>query len=110
MERIDLDALDALLTAASPGEWCEFHSSLWDHVKTATGDWVVKHGNWRDTGLIVSLRNAAPALISELRRLRKIEDAARNTYCACPDGVRHCICGVAKLHAALETGEKECQD
>ena len=75
--KIDLDALEALLARATPGEWQygEDHRSHW----VLAGDDSIAyedvtlggHGPDRDDmRAIAALHNAAPALIAELRALQ----------------------------------------
>lgn len=59
----DLDAIDALAEAATPGEW-------------VTMDCVPWVSNKRDAVLIIALRNAWPAVSAELRAAREVVAAA----------------------------------
>lgn len=86
-----LEALDALLTRATPAPWSVRRvDALGPHpwffvdakVADAYGRFEVAHARHflrasEDATAIAVLRNAAPALIAELRRLRAIEAAAR---------------------------------
>lgn len=84
---IDLDALERLLAEATPGPWTHdtpYYGSHVDsvaHYRTATfdpnqADGVGTFSNGPDAALIVLLRNTAPALIQEVRRLREAEREA----------------------------------
>lgn len=66
----DLDNLAKLLAAATPGEWKQGkHRPC---ITTLLGWFVADYVNtYADAALIVSLVNAAPALIAELKELRE---------------------------------------
>lgn len=72
---VDLDALDALLAAATPGPWglggedeCRIYSeSEWVGIATVSPE----------AKLIVAAVNALPGLIVEVRALREVVEEAR---------------------------------
>ena len=78
---IDLDKLEKLEKAAFPSPWSidmEPNHGFWQVVYCETNRYQV--GDFDDdpsASFIVALRNAAPALFAEMRRLRAIEAAAR---------------------------------
>jgi hypothetical protein len=78
---VDLDALEALLEKATPGEWTA-SSQDWFALRTHAliicdrppVFYAESHAAWPDnSGAIAALHNAAPALIAELRELREDE-------------------------------------
>ena len=78
---LDLDALEALLEKATPGEWTA-SSHDWFALRTHAliicdrppVFYAESHAAWPDnSGAIAALHNAAPALIAELRALRADE-------------------------------------
>ncbi len=99
----DLDKLERLLKAATPGPWnaqCDG-----DGGGRGGGWWSLRFGSedqavaWKvctgqDAALIVALRNAAPELIAEIRSLKETVKAAHRA------GFQHdmgpCICAVCK--------------
>ena len=77
---VDLDALEALLAKASPGEWTA-SSHDWFALRTHAliicdrppVFYAESHAAWPDNSVaIAALHNAAPALIAELRELRVV--------------------------------------
>jgi len=78
---LDLDALEALLEKATPGEWTA-SSHDWFALRTHAliicdrppVFYAESHAAWpSNSGAIAALHNAAPALIGELRALRAEE-------------------------------------
>ena len=104
---IDLDKLERLEKAAFPSPWSRH--SLWPVVYCETNRYQV--GDFDDdpsASFVVALRNAAPALFAELRRLRAIEAAARS-YMACANAGQweEFVFSLSALEAALAAkGEK----
>lgn len=78
---IDLDHLQRLDNAAFPAPWSVVMShghDFWRTIYSENNRYQI--GTFDDdlsTSYIVALRNAAPALFAEVRRLRAIEAAAR---------------------------------
>jgi hypothetical protein len=79
----DIEKLETLRAAATPGEWREVRGEIWGEelfaqyaVVAPTNDCACRfeHGN---ASWLTAIHNAAPALIAEVRRLRAIEAAAR---------------------------------
>jgi len=75
---LDLDALEALLEKATPGEWTA-SSHDWFALRTHAliicdrppVFYAESHAAWpSNSGAIAALHNAAPVLIGELRALR----------------------------------------
>ena len=81
---IDLDKLERLEKAAFPSPWSidmEPGHGSWQRVFSERNGYHVGYfDDDPNTSFLVALRNAAPALFAELRRLRAIEAAAR-AYC-----------------------------
>lgn len=108
---IDLDKLERLEKAASPSPW-----SIAMAPPHGFGQTVYCENNSHPVGdfdddpsasFLVELRNAAPALFAELRRLRAIEAAAR-AYCdLTPDRADETPAPLlfAKLQAAVAAKE-----
>ena len=75
---LDLDALEAVLAKATPGEWradgryvgTPNHMSYVAEVSDQNGNWSDTAKSTGDAAAIVALHNAAPALIAELRASR----------------------------------------
>jgi len=85
---IDLDKLERLEKAAFPSPW----SIDMDRVVTTVycetnGHHVGGFDDDPSASFIVALRNAAPALLAELRRLRAIEAAAREVAANVEDDI-----------------------
>lgn len=87
MKPVDLDELERLHAAATPGPW-EHHRPLDDRAyisrfETEDGDPkpVATFGEWKSSkdnaALIAALRNAFPAMRDELRGRRKQVEVAR---------------------------------
>lgn len=106
---IDLDKLERLEKAAFPSPWSidmEPNHGFWQVVYCETNRYQV--GDFDDdpsASFIVALRNAAPALFAELRRLRVIEAAARAYVDLTEDRVDYVPLLFAKLQAALAAKE-----
>ncbi len=81
MTDIDIDKLEALERAATPAPWVydDGLSRSFPRARPETvGPFGADAARTGDCIFLVELRNAAPALIAELRRLRAIEAAARD--------------------------------
>ncbi|MEQ1891057.1 MAG: hypothetical protein ABL998_00825 [Planctomycetota bacterium] len=91
-DHVDLDALDRLIAAATPGPWAWDEPSNWAGLSArvmvtepsyglvATVDiagWRPRKIGTNNAALIVALSNAAPALLAELRAARAELDALR---------------------------------
>ena len=83
MTDIDIDKLETLRAAATPGEWREVEGEIWGEEPFAKYEVVApttddscefRRGN---AAWLTAIHNAAPALLAEVRRLRAIEAAAR---------------------------------
>lgn len=96
---IDIDALEALEKAATPGPWystsdgaCCFKicTNDWKEHSREAGEWISSGSYDGDTGwaekefsnfsLIAAARNAIPSLIAELRAAREYIAASRETH------------------------------
>lgn len=89
---LDLDALEALVRAATPGPWCEHPNgtSVWtgesfDSASTSAGDHLlnataVDSHAVANVALVVELINAAPQLIAAARELEKVHAQLRFLY------------------------------
>ena len=106
---IDLDKLEKLEKAAFPSPWSidmEPGHGSWQRVFSERNGYQV--GDFDDdpsASFIVALRNAAPALFAEVRRLRVIEEAARVYVDLTPDRVDYVPSLFAKLQAAVAAKE-----
>lgn len=80
---IDLDELTRLEKAATPGRW---NLLEWRDLVAVGGAQAAEAYTKGDGELLVALRNAAPALIAELRVLRKVRDAAVRVLSQTPRG------------------------
>ncbi len=106
---IDLDKLERLEKAAFPSPWSidmEPGHGFWQTVYCENNRYHV--GDFDDdpsASFIVALRNAAPALFAEMRRLRAIEEAARAYVDLTPDRVDYVPLLFAKLQAAVAAKE-----
>jgi len=76
MSEDDLARLEALLAEATPGPWYEWQSAIGWRVERIAFDLVARCEGEKDARMIAALRNAAPALLAEVRRLREVEEAA----------------------------------
>jgi hypothetical protein len=79
--RVDIDKLEALEKAATPGPWrYEDSQLLVNDPDTLVGLHVFSCCNWDDEAMeaIVGIRNAFPELLSEVMELRGIAEAARD--------------------------------
>lgn len=85
---IDIDALEKLLAAATPGPWCWDLECLAMRAPAPDGPPYRKHPiietdngyygpDADDAALIVALRNNAEGMIAELKVLRDLETVAR---------------------------------
>lgn len=81
---IDLDELEKLEAKATPGPWKFSHGDNFDHfsIWNDEAEFVVQDDSdvepsTENLVAICRLRNAAPALIRELRAARKVIDAAK---------------------------------
>lgn len=99
MSDIDLDRLDALAAAATPGPWQEDGPWWSNHVS----GWVITTGADRnavayqplgwdrlptsaaDAAFIAAARDAVPALVAEVRRLREENAGLKNSVRAWAD-------------------------
>ncbi len=82
MTRINLEALETLLSAGTQGEWRHVHHGVCE-IEAGENRLVAdcgarELGGHADANAIVALRNAAPALIAEIRALREVAAAARS--------------------------------
>ena len=93
MPRYDIERIEGLLAKATPGEWKADDISFGDDNEPPYGPYgYISTGGRRgkpilqaiqsrkvndDLRLVAALRNAAPAMIADLRRLREVERAAR---------------------------------
>jgi hypothetical protein len=89
-----IDELERLLSEATPGPWEVAHGTFKDRdthiiapdgtdepwIIAEMGGYVISRGEFDEmmpnADLIAALRNAAPALLTEVRRLRVIEEKA----------------------------------
>ncbi len=84
MERVNLDALEAALAKATPGEWVRRNSA----ISACAIDSIAENGNskylgefygpdWVENAIFIAFaHNALPALIAEVRQLRREAEAA----------------------------------
>ena len=78
MTAVDLDKLEALEKAATPGPWApDWNDPRSIFSQDGTGRVICKPRDWQDVDFLVALRNAFPELLGEVRELRGIADAAR---------------------------------
>jgi hypothetical protein len=83
MTEQELQAIEALAAAATPGPWraeTDYRDDttvLYTAVHEGEG-WVVAEGTLvHDAAFIAAARTAVPALVAEVRRLWRVEDAAK---------------------------------
>ena len=82
MNEQELVALEALEKAATPGEWeatPDAERFVWRLIATGKGAAISVPSDIHDVRFIAALRNAAPALFAEVRRLREELAHARTT-------------------------------
>lgn len=108
---VDLDELERLLKGATPGPWERVHDREYTNVICREGDSIFNavvgesacgcgvnldpNISDEDARLIVSLRNAAPELIDEIRTLRESLHAARAKIAR--DRIQAALDGVLEL-------------
>jgi hypothetical protein len=86
MTLVDLDKLETLERAATPGPWDKVDSKGEIHIYCCSnsdgyihsGDWVASAADGDEAALILGVRNALPDLIAELRAARAVVRAARS--------------------------------
>lgn len=84
MTQDELDRLEALAKAATPGPWYQVYEGSSDWTVYGPDDDVKSVANlhrWHqvecpDAAFIVAARDAVPALVAEVRRLRALVEAA----------------------------------
>lgn len=84
MKQDELDRLEALAKAATPGPWYQVYEGSSDWTVYGPDDDVKSVANlhrWHqvecpDAAFIVAARDAVPALVAEVRRLRALVEAA----------------------------------
>jgi hypothetical protein len=79
LEQDDLARIEALCTGATPGPWTSFiegrdHESGSDFMRTTKDDIEMSGATHADQDFIASARQDVPALVAEVRRLRKLLD------------------------------------
>lgn len=112
MSDVDLNALETLLEVATPGPWelartwAFGRTSEMDTIRNADGQAVImpqdeqggaSWGDDADAELIVYLRNVAPALVAEVKRLRAVAEAA--SWVTRTDSKRSVDCATAEVNA-----------
>lgn len=85
---IDIDKLEQLERAATPGPWiplqdgtiCRKVRMTWLDSRRKCREWDITYGEARfhdgNAELIATIRNVLPELLAEVRRLRRIEEMA----------------------------------
>ncbi len=79
---IDIDALEALEKAATPGPWrlAKDTSPGFSFLWNTTGQSVFSSAYTKDAALIAAARNALPALLAELRQYRERPGEAERAF------------------------------
>jgi hypothetical protein len=108
----DIDKLEQLRAAATPGEWREVRGEIWGEelfdqyaVVAPTDDCgcQFERGN---AAWLTAIHNAAPELLAELRRLRAIEAAAAKLMSGTAVDAWDWMDRCRELKAALAAKEK----
>ena len=123
---IDIDKLEALQKSATPGPWIHGYQDPRSIFADDAGpSFICTPGHDGDADLFVAVRNALPELLAEVRRLRRIEEAAKvwmewGGHCPTCAFIRHrndnpllsidllwdyCDCGWNAARAALAAQE-----
>ena len=83
-QKIDLDALEAAMARATPGEWWSDKSTVRTHdgmpLAFCAGTTGIPYGERAAAHFIALAHNALPALIAELRELRAYCDKAEAIF------------------------------
>ncbi|WP_372352665.1 hypothetical protein [Streptomyces sp. KL116D] len=85
---LDLDAIEARATAATPGPWCTDSWEIYKGAEYEAGaEWLGEtcragemDDSRADAEFVAHARTDVPALIAEVRRLRAADDRASSAY------------------------------
>lgn len=107
---LDVDELERLAKAATPGHWACIADKLGVWVQCIGGEHVAEFQSSRDAALSVSARNALPELIERVRKAESERDFAQGRATAHAVTIGRLEARVAELEAACknwrEMGER----